>query len=62
MTVNFLGMLEMSSLLSNRQNNFADMLAALHQIVRFRSIFQGKAGCDEGLDFSAFDQRPDVSV
>jgi hypothetical protein len=52
----------MVGLFSNLQNNLADMLAALHELVRFSSIFQGKAGCDEGLDLSVFNQRPDVSV
>ena len=31
-------------------------------LVRFDNICQGKAGRDEGLDLSAFDQRPDLSA
>jgi hypothetical protein len=51
-----------NQLTGNRQNNLADVFAALHQFVRFGGIFQGKTGCDEGFDLSAFDQRPDFGA
>jgi hypothetical protein len=47
-------------LLGDRQNNLADMFAALHQSMRFSNIFQWKAGRDEGFNLFAFDQRPEA--
>jgi hypothetical protein len=47
---------------SNRQNNLADVFAALHQFVRFGGIFQGETSSDEGFNLSAFDQRPDFGA
>lgn len=46
----------------DRQHNFADMRAALHQSMRLRSLFEREGFKDHRLNFSSCQQRPDARL
>src|SRR5690606_12879489 len=47
---------------SDGQYDFPDLFAGIHHGMRIACLFQRKGGVDNGTDFSAFQQRPDMGL
>src|ERR1700742_3141997 len=46
--------------LSNRQEDFADVFAGLHQMMGSLCFGEREGLCHDGFDLASFNQRPDV--